>query len=221
MRPSVSPYRCSESAGINENQDQVCPVSLISWETGGGEADDREDDPMGDETKGGNGAIDASTDTKDNTALLVIDVQVEVITGETPSYDHEGVLRRIGGLLERARSAGTPVIFVQHEEAGYPPMNVGAGGWQIHPAVAPLAEEPRVRKRACDSFYDTTLEAELNARGVGKLVVCGCDTDYCINTTVRSAVLTAPQIIAHLNASVPGINPDHESVVVPAAEVVF
>jgi len=41
------------------------------------------------------------------------------------------------------------------------------------------------------------------------------------HTTVDSDLLTAPQIIAHVNASLTGINPDHESVVVPAAEVVF
>ncbi len=178
---------------------------------------------------------------RDATALLVIDVQVAVIAGETPAWEHEAVLGRIAGLLERARATGTPVIYVQHEEEGYPPLTPGAGGWQIHPAIAPLETEPRVRKRARDSFYDTTLEAELAARGVGKLVVCGCATDYCVDTTVRSALshgypvtlvgdahttndsatLTAPQIIAHVNASVTGINPDHESVVVPAAEVVF
>ncbi len=33
--------------------------------------------------------------------------------------------------------------------------------------------------------------------------------------------LTAAQIIDHVNASLTRINPDHESVVVPAAEVVF
>ncbi len=186
------------------------------------------------------GAATKPDGRREGTALLVIDVQVEVIIGETPSYDHEGVLERIGGLLERARAAGTPVIYVQHEE-DHPSLAPGSAGWQIHPAVAPLAEEPRVRKRACDSFYETSLEAELAARGVGKLVVCGCSTDYCVDTTVRSAlshgydvtlvsdahttvdnaVLTAPQIIAHVNASVPGINPDHRSVVVAAAEVVF
>lgn len=182
------------------------------------------------------------TDTpRDGTALLVVDVQVDVITGETPAYDHAGVLGRIGGLLERARAAGAPVIYVQHQEDGYPAMHVGADGWQVHPAVAPRPEEPRVRKRACDSFYATDLEEILAARGVGRLVVCGCSSDYCVDTTVRSALshgydvtlvgdshttvdsdlLAAPQIIAHVNASIGGINPDHESVVVAAAEVVF
>src|SRR5688572_22200803 len=104
-------------------------------------------------------------ETTGNTALLVVDVQVAVITGEEEHWDVDGVLGRIGGMLERARAAGTPVIYVQHEAKQYAPLLPGADGWQVHPAIAPLPNEPRVRKRACDSFYDTTLEAELSARG--------------------------------------------------------
>ena len=176
-----------------------------------------------------------------NTALLVVDVQVAVIAGEAEHHDAEGILGRIAGLLDKARAAGRPVIYVQHESEGYPPMKVGADGWQVHPAVTPLPGEPRVRKRACDSFYKTSLESELKERGIRSLVVCGCDTDYCVDTTVRSAlshgcdvtlvgdahttsdsdVLTAAQIIAHVNSTLNGLPIDRESRVVPAAEVTF
>jgi nicotinamidase-related amidase len=176
-----------------------------------------------------------------NTALVVVDVQVAVIAGEAEHHDAEGVLGRIAGLIDRPRAAGTPVIYEQHESEGYAPMKVGADGWQVHPAIAPLPEEPRVRKRACDSFYDTTLQSELTMRGIRSLVVCGCDSDYCVDTTVRSAlshgydvtlvgdahttsdsdVLTAAQIIAHVNSTLDGLPIDQESRVVPAAEVVF
>lgn len=185
--------------------------------------------------------MNGSEEAAGGTALLVVDVQVAVIAGEAEHHDAEGVLGRIAGLLDKARAAGTPVIYVQHEDVRYPPMNVGADGWQVHPAIAPLPEEPRVHKRACDSFYKTTLESELKERGIRSLVVCGCDTDYCIDTTVRSAlshgydvtlvadahttsdssVLTAPQIIAHVNDTLDRLPIDRTSRVVPAAEVAF
>jgi len=90
------------------------------------------------ETTSGGGSQDGAHGTRDAAALLVIDVQVEVITGATPAWEHEAVLGRIAGLLERARAAGTPVIYVQHEE-DHPSLAPGSDGWQIHPAVAPLA----------------------------------------------------------------------------------
>ena len=186
-------------------------------------------------------ATNGSDEANHVTALLVVDVQVAVITGEDEHWDVDGVLGRIGGLLDKARTAGTPVIYVQHEAKRYAPMLPGADGWQVHPAIAPLSDEARVRKRACDSFYDTTLEAELSARGIRSLVVCGCDSGFCVDTTVRSALshgydvtlvsdahttgssstLTAPQIIAHVNETLDDFHPDRSCKVIPAAEVTF
>lgn len=44
-----------------------------------------------------------------------------------------------------------------------------------------------VRKTRYDPFCGTTLEAELRARGVGDVVVCGVTTNVCVESTVRSA----------------------------------
>jgi len=176
-----------------------------------------------------------------DTALLVIDVQVAIV--DDPST-HRGpeVLVRIADLLDRARGAGTPVVFVQHEEPNYPAMMLGAPGWQIHPAVAPLPGEPIVAKTASDAFCGTTLRSLLDDRGVTRLVVAGCQTDYCVDTTTRRAlsldydvtlaadahttsdnsVLTAAQIIAHHNAALAGLShPTRTVAVVPAGEIAF
>ena len=112
-------------------------------------------------------------------ALLIIDAQVAILGGdEAPAYRRDEVLARIGELLRNARAAGVPVVHVQHDAATYEPMKPGAPGWQIHPAVAPLPGERVVRKRAGDAFYGTPLRAELDALGVTRLVVAGCETDY-------------------------------------------
>jgi nicotinamidase-related amidase len=49
------------------------------------------------------------------------------------------------------------------------------------------ASEPLVHKKYGDSFEDTTLESELAARGVGRLVVTGAQTDACIRSTIHGA----------------------------------
>lgn len=173
-----------------------------------------------------------------DTALLVIDMQCALI--EEGAYQADAVIGQIGGLLAQARETGTPVIFIQHEEDEYPPMNYGASGWQIHPAIAPVAGEPALRKRTPDSFHETPLLDELRARGITQLVVTGMQTEYCINATCRSALshgydvtlvadghttadteeMTAAQIIADHNGVLHGLaHPDHTITVTPAAEV--
>src|SRR5215212_11357743 len=104
-----------------------------------------------------------------NTALLVIDVQVGLVAGADPVYQGDVVLARIADLIARARAAGTPVVYVQDKDVG----GVGTPEWQIHPAVAPIAGELAVRKAWSDSFYETELHAELQARGIAKLVIAG------------------------------------------------
>jgi biuret amidohydrolase len=63
----------------------------------------------------------------------------------------------------------------------------GAPGWQIVPALAPLADEPVVDKPGKGAFYATDLEALLRGRSVESLIVCGVTTEVCVHTTVREA----------------------------------
>ncbi|SQA97155.1 Isochorismatase family protein yecD [Cedecea neteri] len=43
-------------------------------------------------------------------------------------------------------------------------------------------------KTACDAFYRTTLDSLLKQNEINELVVCGCATDYCVDTTVKNGV---------------------------------
>lgn len=119
----------------------------------------------------------------ENTALVVIDAQVGVV-GE--AYQHDEVLENIKGLLSRARSNGTPVIYVQHNEPVY--MEPGMPSWQIHPTISPREGEPIIQKESPDSFHETHLQEELAARGIKRLVITGGQTQMCVDTTVRRAV---------------------------------
>ncbi len=184
-----------------------------------------------------------------SSALVIIDVQVAIMDGPDPAYPpihgRDDVLAKIGHLLEQARAAAVPVVFVQHEHPTFTPMMAGAPGWQIHPAVAPAAGEVNIRKRAADAFYGTALRSELDARGVTRLVIAGCETDHCVDTTVRRALsldfdvilaadahsttsgmeagpLSPAQIIAHHNATLANLpHPTRGITVMPAAEVTF
>jgi nicotinamidase-related amidase len=120
-------------------------------------------------------------DNRPNTALLVIDVQNGVVAG---AHERDAVVANVGDLVERARQAGTPVVWVQHSDDG---LERGSDEWRIVPELAPAAGEPLVEKNYGDSFEATDLEAVLAGLGVGRLIVTGAQTDACIRSTLHGA----------------------------------
>ena len=154
------------------------------------------------------------------TALLIIDVQRALCSGEWAAFDIERVLERINALGARARAAGVPVLLVQHEEeAG--PLRADSAGWQLAEALDTAPADLRVRKTTPDAFLGTSLQGLLEERGIRQLAVCGMHTEFCVDTTVRRALalgypvvlvadahtsagndaLAPPQVIAHHNAT--------------------
>ncbi|WP_410594900.1 cysteine hydrolase family protein [Amycolatopsis sp. lyj-23] len=117
-----------------------------------------------------------------NTALLVVDVQNGVM--ET-AHDRESVLANIVSLVERARAAGTEVVWVQHTSDELPR---GSRPWEYVPELTRAEAEPLVHKEYGDSFEATDLEEVLAARGIGSLVVAGAQTDQCIRSTLHGAL---------------------------------
>ncbi|MBK1659878.1 isochorismatase family protein [Paracraurococcus ruber] len=66
-----------------------------------------------------------------------------------------------------------------------------AGTWntEILPELAPEAGDLVVSKRRWSAFYGTDLAAQLRARGIRYLVVTGCTTSLCIESTIRDAAM--------------------------------
>jgi nicotinamidase-related amidase len=118
-------------------------------------------------------------------ALLVIDMQIALVEG---AWRADEVLTAIADLQRRAREAGAPVVFLQHNHARYEPMMKGAPTWAIHPRVAPRDCDLVVEKTASDGFLDTVLQSELDRRGVSRLVITGGQTEFCVDATCRAAL---------------------------------
>jgi len=124
----------------------------------------------------------STLENRPGTALLVIDVQTDVVGG---AVRRDEVVANIAGLVDRARREQVPVVWVQHSDED---LELGSDGWQIVPELQPVANEPRVEKTYGDSFEDTTLESVLADLGVGRLVVVGAQTDACIRSTLHGAI---------------------------------
>ena len=116
-----------------------------------------------------------------NTALLVIDVQNGPVSD---ACDRDSVITNIATLVDKARSEGVPLVWVQHSDEGMPR---GSEEWQYVPELVRQEQEPLVHKTFGDSFEDTDLEDVLAQAGVGRLIVTGAQTDACIRSTIHGA----------------------------------
>jgi nicotinamidase-related amidase len=152
-----------------------------------------------------------------NTALVVIDVQNGVVAR---ARERDRVVGNIQSLVAQARAAQRPVIWVQHVDDELVP---GTSPWELVAELVPRQDEAIVTKRYRDAFEGTDLEGVLSARGVGRLVIAGAQTDFCIRSTLHGALArgydallvsdahttdepngpglpSAAQVIAHTNA---------------------
>jgi nicotinamidase-related amidase len=116
-----------------------------------------------------------------NTALVVIDVQNGVVA---KAHERDTVVANIASLVDKARDAGVPVVWVQHSDEH---LTKDSDAWQYVPELVRDDSEPLVHKSYGDSFEDTDLEEVLANAEVGSLVVAGAQTDFCIRSTIHGA----------------------------------
>jgi len=174
-----------------------------------------------------------------DTALVVIDMQAVLF--EPAPADAEAVVARINGLASRARAAGVPVVWVQHETATGD-LVADTPGWQLHHGLVTADDDLCIRKAFSDAFLHTTLHDQLAARGVRHVTVCGYSSEFCVDSSVRGAAArgyavtlasdahtshdkphaTGLQIRLHENETLRNISSFHVVIdAVPAAEIGF
>lgn len=173
-------------------------------------------------------------------ALLVIDVQRNMFESTPAVADGLELLSTLGDLVARARAAGAPVIFVRNNGGADDPDAPGTVGWELSPAIPRQSAEPIVDKKKPDAFDSTSLLSLLRTRGVRRVVVCGLQSEFCVQATCRGASSrgfsvtlvsdghgtfdapsggpSAQEIIAHENATLAA---EASVVLVPAARVNF
>ncbi|MCD6680244.1 MAG: cysteine hydrolase [Burkholderiaceae bacterium] len=125
-----------------------------------------------------------------NTALLIIDIQNDYFPGGAMELvGAEAAAERAASVLAVFRARGLPVVHVQHLSVrpGATFFRPGTPGAEIHPSVAPLADETVVLKHYPNAFRETGLLEHLRGKGIERLVIAGMMTHMCIDTTTRAA----------------------------------
>ena len=151
-------------------------------------------------------------------ALIVIDVQNGVYAYEdTEVCAGQALIATINRLIASARAAGCPVVFVRHEDEW---LLAGSHEWELKKELDARPDtDIFVGKRHGSAFHATPLAETLRRMDINDVVLCGLQTEMCVDSTLRHAValdfavslaedahstfdtatLTAPQIIEHHN----------------------
>ncbi|MRS17045.1 isochorismatase family protein [Enterobacteriaceae bacterium RIT691] len=113
----------------------------------------------------------------DKRVVMVVDMQNGVFA--TPRQQQQECVAQVNRLI---RAAGQ-VIFIQHSESGG--LEEGSEGFALLPELEQPENALYVTKTACDAFYKTELERVLADNNIRSFVMCGCATDYCVDTTLK------------------------------------
>ncbi len=149
-------------------------------------------------------------------ALIVIDMQRGFddleFWGPTANPACEDNVAALVAAWERS---GEPVVVVRHDSRSpESPLHPGAAGNALVDPVAAVTPALVVRKHVNSAFYgDVDLHAWLQGQGIDELVLCGIQTNMCVETTARMAgnlgydttvVLDATRTF-DLRADIPGV----------------
>ena len=156
-------------------------------------------------------------------ALLVVDMQRGIFEDKNFVLENQDQLFQVvNKTIEKAREKSIPVIFVQHtEKQGLVEFTYD---WQLDLRLNREKDDFVFSKHHSDAFWDTELKSFCDKHGIKELIVCGVQTEYCIDTSVRSAhrlgyevsliadghssvnngILSVDQIIKHHNETLQG-----------------
>ncbi|WP_179474897.1 cysteine hydrolase family protein [Mycolicibacterium vinylchloridicum] len=142
--------------------------------------------------------------------LILVDCQNTYTRGVMELEGVQGALDEAAALLDRARSAGIPIVHIQHDDGPGSLYDVNGESGAIVSRVAPRDGEPVVVKNYPNSFVDTPLDEHLKSVGAQNLVLAGFMTHMCINSTARGAFNLgyAPTVVAGATATraLPGVD---------------
>jgi nicotinamidase/pyrazinamidase len=170
------------------------------------------------------------------TALVVVDVQNDFAdpAGSLSVAGAAEVLARANLEIGRALRAGAFVVYTQDwhpsstphfaKDGGVWPVHCVAGTWgaEFHPRLRVEGEVVRKGSNGEDGYSGfsmrdpvsgeetaTPLEGMLRDRGIGRVVVCGLATDYCVNATVQDARRLGFETVVVVDACAPvNLQPD-------------
>lgn len=161
---------------------------------------------------------------RDASTLVIIDAQMEYVTGKLPLDGIAAAIAETRRLLALARRHTLPVIHVVQDSApGRPLFDPSTIFAEITPDLAPVEGERIVSKRLPNAFAGTELHRALDeiadATGRKQLILAGFMTHMCVSATARAALDLGYRTTVAAAATATRDLPDPLGGVVPAATV--
>lgn len=137
-------------------------------------------------------------------ALVVVDVQ-EGFQDESwgPTTNYPGCESNVEQLLQTWDEHRLPVVIVRHNSSKPDsPLNPSHPGNALIAPVASARADLRITKTVNSAFYGTPdLEQWLRASGIEQIVVCGIQTNLCVETTARMGGNLGFDVVVALDAT--------------------
>jgi nicotinamidase-related amidase len=130
-----------------------------------------------------------------DTVLIVVDMINEFVNGKFGSPRAEKMIPSVLRLLNEARQAEIPVIYVRdaHRE-GDPELKVwgrhameGTAASEIVTALKPEKNETVFSKRQYSAFLNTGIDLKLKRIGARNIIFSGISADICVQHNVADA----------------------------------
>lgn len=118
-------------------------------------------------------------------ALIIVDMQTALVEAEP--YNKTAVVTNIKELLNACRKRKIPVIYIRHDGGTNDELEHGSAGWAIYKEFVPLPEEKIFEKRYNSAFRKTGLREYLDEMGATNVILCGMQTEYCLDVTCKVA----------------------------------
>lgn len=131
---------------------------------------------------------DLTPNALSESALVLIDCQMEYVSGAVPLPGVAEALEEAGRVLARAREASAPVVHIVHKGAAGGVFDLDGAGGQIAPQVAQTDGESRISKELPNAFAGTALNDTLQGLGAKQLIFVGFMTHMCVSASVRAAL---------------------------------
>ncbi|PSQ17664.1 cysteine hydrolase [Halobacteriales archaeon QS_8_69_26] len=173
----------------------------------------------------------------DSTALVAVDMQNGFCHPDGSLYapGSEEVVAPVARLVDRAREAGTQVVFTrdvhppeQFEDAHYydeferwgEHVLEGSQEAELVEELSVHEDDHVVEKHTYDAFHETELDGWLTARGIDDLVICGTLANVCVLHTAGSAGLRDYRPVL-VEDAVGCIEPGHREYALDHADFLF
>lgn len=173
--------------------------------------------------------------TNSSTVLIVADmindlVNVDGGTRYKSELQRTGALENMARALAKARAASIPIVYVR---IGFSPdyrecpprsklfqaakraglFKLGTWGTEVHPSLAPAADDFDIVKHRVSPFYGTTLEPLLRALDARTLVVGGVSTGGVVLSAAKEGHDRDFQVTILDDCCCAGSEPEHRNLI--------